>query len=107
MQLKNEEDKLSVIRINVISKFQVEYGYEDFTLMSPLQHLISQNYNLNDKVEIAGFSKLHPTDETIILRVQFINQNNQTAEKVLETTIKGCELLMDLTSDILNKISKI
>ncbi|KAF7698569.1 hypothetical protein CDIK_1435 [Cucumispora dikerogammari] len=103
--IQEKQEKISVVRLNVISKFQVEFGHEDYTLMSPLQHLIAQNYDSEDVVEISGFSKLHPTDETIVLRIQFEDQSIQSAEKVLEKTFRGCELLMEATSDILSKLN--
>lgn len=106
MNNNGKEDLIPVERINVISDFQIEIGHEDSTLMAPLQHLISSNYESND-VEIAGYSKLHPSDNKIVLRVQFKDQSKQISQEVLLKTIEGCDLLCEVTDTMLHKLKEL
>ncbi len=117
MKLKPAPLELNIKGTGHVSSRTYAIGNEDHTLGNALRHVLMQN----SKVEFAGYSVPHPSEQVVQIRVQTagrkIQQENgeevdtrlpatDVLKDACDTLIAQCEIVMDHVEEVMPEVRK-
>lgn len=92
-------------RIKVISSQTIQVDGEDHTLMNPLRWCISNNF-VGEKVELAGYTIPHPSDDVSNLTIQLCDEKSQNAQAILQKMLEGLGCMQAIGRKVASEVER-
>lgn len=92
-------------RVKVLNSQIIQIDAEDHTMMNPLKWSISRNF-AGEKVELAGYTIPHPSDDISHLNIQFCNEAAQSPAGILQKMAEGLRCIEIIGNRIASEIER-
>lgn len=88
-------------RIRIINDQAIEIAEEDHTLMNVMKWVLSNNF-IGEEIEFCGYTIPHPSDNVAHLTVQFLNEEKQQPQNVLDAVKDSLECINSIGKKLLD-----